>query len=95
MVIHDRVLLVEDINAYSPSWNLHCTRRQNAGPFEELINKFELIVNNNTDFATRPASQGISIIDLALNTGNLRPLTLWEIREKYPSLSDHELMLLQ
>ena len=94
-VIRGRVLLVGDMNAHSPSWNPHCTRRQNAGPLEELIDKFELIVNNNTDFATRPASQGISIIDLALSTGNLGPLTLWEIPEEYPSLSDHELVLLQ
>ena len=59
------------------------------------LNKYELIVNNNTDFPTRPRSQGISIIDLALTTASLGPLTLWEIPEEYPSLSDHELILLQ
>lgn len=83
------------MNAHSPSWNPHYTKQQNVGLFEELIDKFELIINNNTDFATRPASQGISIIDLALNIGNLGPLILWEILEEYPLLFDHELVLLQ
>lgn len=77
------------------SWNSHCNRRQNAGPLEELIDTYELIVNNDTDRPTQPASQGISIIDPALTTENLGPLTLWEIPEEYPSLSDHELILLQ
>lgn len=35
------------------------------------------------------------MIDIALTTENLEPLTLWEIPEEYPSLSDHELILLQ
>lgn len=94
-IIRGRVLLVGDMNAHSPNWNPRCTRLQNAGPLEELIDTFELIVNNNTDIPTRPASQGVSIIDLALTTGLLGPLTLWEIPEEYPSLSDHELILLQ
>lgn len=93
LVIRGHVLLVGDINAHSSTWNLHYIRQQNAALFEELINKFELIVNNKTDFATQPVSQGISIIDLAPSIGNLRPLTLWEISEEYLSLSNHELML--
>lgn len=94
-IIRGRMLLLGDMNAHSPSWNSHCTRRQNAGPLEELIDIFELIVNNSPDIPTRPASQGVSIIDLALITGLLGPLTLWEVSEKYPSVSDHEFILLQ
>lgn len=89
------VLLLGDMNAHSTSWNPHCVRRQNAGPLEELIDKYELIFNNNTDFPTRPQSPRISIIDLALTTAALGPLTLWEIPEEYPLVSDHELILLQ
>ena len=54
-----------------------------------------MIVNNNTDFPTRPRSPGISIIDLALTIASLGPLTLWEILEEYPSILDHELIVLQ
>ena len=75
-IIKGRVLLLGDMNAHSPSWNPHCVRRQNAGPLEDLIDKFELIVNNNTDYPTRLQSQEISIIDLALITASLGPLIL-------------------
>lgn len=52
-------------------------------------------MNNDPDYATRPSSQGmISIIDLALSSAELGPLCIWEIPEEYPSLSDHELILL-
>ncbi len=95
IILQGRVLLLGDMNAHSPSWNPHCIRRQNSRPLEDLIDKYELIINNNTDYPTRPRSQGISIINLALSTASLGPLTLWEIPEEYPSVSDHELILLQ
>ena len=94
-IIKGRVLLLGDINAHSLSWNLYCIRQQNAGPLEDLIDKFELIVNNNTHYPKHFQSQGISIIDLILTTASLGPLILWEIPEEYPSISDHELILLQ
>lgn len=53
------------------------------------------MVNNDTDFPTRPSSPGISIIDLALTSPDLGPLRVWEIPEEYPSLSDHELILVE
>lgn len=62
---------------------------------EELIETYELLVNNDTDFPTRPGSRGLSIIDLALTSPNLGLLRVWEIPEKYPSLSDHELIVLE
>ena len=65
-IIRRRVLIVGDINMYSTIWNLYCRQLKNTSPLEELIEGFELIVNNDTDFPTRPSSQGISIIDLAL-----------------------------
>lgn len=75
-------------------WNPHCRQRQNAGPLEELIEKYELLVNNDTDYATCPLSSGISIIDLALTNPEFGLLRVWEIPEEYPSLSDHEMILL-
>lgn len=87
-------MLLGDINAHSPIWNSHCQRRKNAKPLKDLIEKFDLLVNNEPGRTTRPASEGMSIIDLALSTTELEFLTLWEILEEYPSLSDHELILL-
>lgn len=60
-----------------------------------LIKTYELFINNDPDYATRPSSGGISIIDLALTSPELGPLRVWEIPEEYPSLSDHELILLE
>ncbi len=94
-VIRGQVLIIGDVNAHSLMWNPHCRQRINAGPLEELIESYELIVNNDTDFPTCPSSPGISIIDLAITSSDLGPLRVWEIPEEYPSLSDHELILIE
>lgn len=94
-IIKRRVLILGDMNAHSSMWNPHCQTRKNAGPLEELIEGYKLIINNDPDYAIRPASQGgVSIINLAFSSPELGPLYLWEIPEEYPSLSDHELILL-
>lgn len=46
------------------------------------------MVNNDTDYATRPSSPGISIIDLALTNPDFGLLRVWEI-------PDHEMILLE
>ncbi len=91
-IITGRVLIVGDVNAHSSMWNPHCRQNVNTGPLKELIECYELIVNNDTDYPTRPSSPGISIIDLALTSPDLGPLRVWEIPEEYLSLSDHELI---
>ena len=95
LVIRGRVLIAGDMNAHSPMWNPRCHQRQYAGPLEELIERYELLVNNDIDVPTRLASRGVSIIDLALISLDLGLLRVWEIPEEYPSLSDHELILLE
>lgn len=94
-VIRGRVWFLGDFNAHSPIWNLHCRNRKNAKPLEGLIEKFDLLLNNESGRTTRLVSNGISILDLALSTVELGFLILWEIPEDYPSLSDHELILLR
>lgn len=76
-------------------WNPHCRQKQNAGPLEEVIETYELLVDNDMDFSTRPGSRGMFIIDLALTSPALGLLWVWEILEEYPFLSDHELMMLE
>ncbi len=88
-------MIAGDINTHSPLWKPHCQRRQNAAILEDFIDQFALIINNEPGRSTRPASQGVSVIDLALSTTELGPLTLWEIPEDYPALSDYELILLR
>ncbi len=53
------------------------------------MEKFGLLINNEPGPATRPSSNIVSITDLAIFTAELGPLTLWEIPEEYPALSDH------
>ena len=84
-----------DFNACSPVWNSHCHRRQNTTIFEDIIELFGLLINNEPIRATRPSSRDVLIIDLALSSPKLGPLTLWEISDEYPSLSDYELIILR
>lgn len=94
-MIRGRVLFLGDLNAHSPVWNPYCQRKKNAKPLEDFIEKFDLLINNESGRTTRPASNRVSIIDLALSLAELGFLTLWEIPKDYPSLSDHELILLR
>ena len=83
------------MNAHNSMWNPHCWQNVNAGPLEELIKSYELIINNDINFPIRPSSPGILIIDLALTSPDLDPLGVWEIPIEYPSLSDHKLILME
>ena len=94
-IIQGRVLIIGDMNADSTMWNPHCCQKQNAGPLEDLIKRYKLIINNDTDFPTRPGSQTFSVIDLALTNMELSPLQVWEISEEYPFLSDQELIIME
>ena len=94
-IIRGRVLVAGDVNAHSPVWNPHCHKRQNASILEGFIDQFGLLINIEPGRSTRPTSQVVSVIDLALSMVELGPLTLWEIPEEYPALSDHELILLR
>ena len=84
-----------DMNAHSTMWNPHCHKRLNAERLEKLIETYELLINNDPNFATCLSSPGMSIIYLALTSPELGPLRVWEIPEEYPSLSDHELILVE
>ena len=84
-----------DVNAHSSIWNPHCRRRQNATILEDLIEQFGLLVNNEPGRITQPLSREVSIIDLALSSAQLGPLTLWKIPEEHPSCSDYELIVLR
>jgi hypothetical protein len=46
-LIEGRTVLAGDFNALSPTWDPWVAGRQNAGTTEQLIERHELIVNNN------------------------------------------------
>lgn len=94
-IIRGRFLMAGDVNAHSPVWNPHCRRRQTSAILEDLIEQFGLLINNEPGRATQPLSREVSVIDLVLSSAQLGPLTLWEIPEKHPSFSDHELIVLR
>lgn len=82
------------MNVYSLIWNLYCYQKQNAGSLKELIEIYELIAYNKTNFPTRLSSSEILIIDLAFSDPRLGSICTWEIPEEYSYLSDHEHILM-
>ena len=64
------------MNTHNSMWNSHYCPKQNAGSLKQLIETYKLIINNDTDFPTRPLSHGLLIIDLALTNIELGFLRL-------------------
>lgn len=89
------MLIVGDMNANNLMWNLHYCQKQNASPLEEVIEIYEFLINNDTNFLSCLGSWGVSIINLVLTSPDLGLLWVWEIPEEYLFLSDHELVRLE
>src|SRR5271154_29236 len=97
-LLRGRVVLLGDFNAHSPAWNPLVTQRKDAGPLEQIIEDYDLILNNEPGAITRPGKEGGSrgsIIDLTFTTTDLGPLDLWAIDTEWPTPSDHELIVLE
>lgn len=75
-IIRRRFLMAGNINTHSSVWNSYCHKRENTTIFEEIIKQFRLFINNKPTRATRPSTKDVSIIDLALLSTQLGPLTL-------------------
>lgn len=81
---------------YTVQYEILIVIKKNSGPLEELIDSYKLIIKYNPDYAICQSSKMLlSIIDLALTSSELRTLFAWEILEEYPSISDHEFILLE
>ena len=95
-LLRGRAVLLGDFNAHSPAWNPLISRRIDAGPLEQLIKDYNLILNNEPGAITRPGKDNRgSIIDLTFTTEELGPLELWAIETEWPTPSDHELIVLE
>lgn len=94
-LIEGRTILAGDFNARSPLWDPWVAGRQNAGTVERLIEKCELIINNNDHQPTRCGRNCRSIIDLTLSTRRVGALVTWEIDEDLATTSDHEVIVFE
>ena len=92
-LIVSRTILAGDFNARSPAWDPWVVGKQNAGPVERLIERHELIVNNNDCQPTRIGKNCQSIIDLTLSTCSVGALATWEIDADRATTSDHEVIV--
>ena len=93
-LIQGRTILLGDFNAHSPEWNPLITLRIEAGPLEQIIKDFDLILNNEPGAITRPnARNNKSIIDLIFTTIQIGLLDSWLIEEDLSTPSDHELIV--
>lgn len=94
-LIEGRTILAGDFNARSPTWDRWIVGRQNAGTTERLIERHDLIVNNNDHQATRRGKNCKSVIDLTLSSRKVGALTTWEIDEELATTSDHEVIVFE
>ena len=96
LLIQGRTILLGDFNAHSPIWNPLISTRIEAGPLEEIVEKYDLILNNEPGVITRPnARKNQSIIDLTFTSTAIGLLNSWTIEEEYSTPSDHELIVFE
>jgi hypothetical protein len=69
-------------------------RRKDVDSLEIIIDKFDLILNNELGAIIRPnLRENNSIIDLTFTTTSIELLNSWLIEEEYTTLSNHELIV--
>jgi aminoglycoside N3'-acetyltransferase len=69
-------------------------RRKDADSLEAIIDKFDLILNNELGAIIRSNSRkNNSIIDLTFTTTSIGLLNSWLIEEEYTTPSNHELII--
>ena len=91
-LIVGRTILAGDFNARSPAWDPWVVGRRNAGTTERLIERHDLIINNNDHRPTRWGKDCKSIIDLTLSTRQVGALTAWDVDPDLATTSDHEVI---
>ncbi|POS82736.1 hypothetical protein EPUL_004709 [Erysiphe pulchra] len=88
-----RTVLAGDFNAHSTYWNPEYRRQERTEILEGLIDKYSLIINNDTLIPTRlKQTAGRSVTDLTFTTPVLGFVAAWTIDPEYATPSDHELI---
>lgn len=66
------MIILEDFNAYSSEWSLHCEERRDVAGLESVIERHDLIMNNELRVATRPTRNSkTSTINLTFTTRDI------------------------
>lgn len=90
-IITRRTILAGDFNARSPRWDPYTRRPTNCNELLELIEKFQLILNN-TEEPTREENESRSVIDLTFSTPEIGLLDHWAVDLNNPTTSDHKII---
>lgn len=86
--------MLEDFNADSPEWNLHCGETRHEIILEALIERHYLIFNNESGKAITPTGQyTTSIIHLTFTAQEIGMLISWIIDGKLNTPSDDEVIM--
>ena len=95
-VLAPRTILAGDFNSRSPNWDIHSQEIQGDNRVPELIDDFNLILNNTqgvtTRKATRQNSKIESTLDLTLSTSQMGYLASWTVESEFTTPSDHEVI---
>ena len=90
-IIMGRTIVHGALNAHSPIWNPRCIDQRNHKPLEQIIEEFDLIINNDDSptYAVERMSETL-IIDLTLSTIPVGLLANWTVgRDNQATMSDH------
>ncbi len=93
-ILQGRAILLGDFNAKSPHWDPY-NKPRNARDLEGLIERFDLILNNDTIVFTRVEGGKRSVLDLTFSSPELGPLDSWAIAEGIQTPSDHKPIVLE
>jgi hypothetical protein len=94
-ILRGRVILLRDFNAHSSAWDPLISLYIEAGSLEQIIEDYNLILNNEPKAITKLGKIKSSIINLTFTTLDIGPLKSWAVERDNPTPSDHEFIVLK
>lgn len=92
--MEDRVIMLGDFYSHSLDWNLHCVERIDTAGLEALIERYDMILNNEPGKATRYTRWTTTfIIDLTFTTEETGRLDSCIIDEELSTPSDYKVIV--
>ena len=90
----ERIIFINNFNAYNSKWNHICERLIGVRLLEELLDKYNLIVINEEGVIIRRLLEKVFIIDLIIILSSLSDSMTWCILGKvYSSMLDYKLII--
>ena len=85
---------MSDFNVHNPIWNSLISTRIETESLKEIVEKYDLILNNESGIIIRlNTRKNQSIIDLTFTFTVIELLNSWTIKEKFFTFLDHELIV--